>query len=168
MSDKFCHKIKTDLLSTMLYFYHHFPIYTHLAGTLINNCTHKGEFILEKPVPAEVLLPYTDEVKAEHEYLLECRDERNELEGWLSACSPLCAKYNFVNLPSYFDGHFEHTFKFVNFSHKRLKEIEEEAAKKPEMDFSGMDDSAMLGMGRVLDGDGEAEGEAEADSDLLA
>ena len=125
-----------------------------MGGTLINNCTHKGEFILEKPVPVEILLPYNAEEKAKHEHLLECREERNNTDGWISACSTLCSKFNFVNLPKYFDGHFEQTFHFINFADKRLKEIEEEAAKKPEMDFTDMDDGAMLGY-RVLEEDEE-------------
>ena len=89
MAESFCHKIKSDLLSAMLYFYHHFPVYIKIAGTFINNCTHRGEYILEKETP-EFVNFYNDEFKKKYEYLNECWDKRNEREGWASACKELC------------------------------------------------------------------------------
>ena len=60
------------------------------------------------------------------------------------------------------------SFEFINFAHKRLKEIEVEAAKQPEMSFDD-DMGAMEMMGqRILEdgGDGEDDGKLVKDSFL--
>jgi len=94
-SQKFCRSIIANSLHFLLYFHLYIGKYLNLQLKFLNFCDGAGNFE-EKSIDSQLF----DESPLEGT-LLTCREEINS-PVWLSKCSPICAKFNIVELNELF------------------------------------------------------------------
>lgn len=63
-------------------------------------------------------------------HLNECRKFRNN-KDWLVYCKPICENFNVAKFNKYFVGEYATFLNFIEYSKKKIKEIEIERNKLP-------------------------------------